>query len=257
VGFLFNLNYNNIMEFKSYLEQLKEFNPDVYKELYKELYIEVLNDVLNSDDKSDDKSEEIEEEIESPLEYLATDDIYEYDPNPEDLFGNDFDIDTFDPAQIETEELDVCDDMLEDNFDDIQDLIDYANDDINLSVERMIHEYYHDYLKNEYLTKSKTICDVYPVTLSFTIFHLLNSKGYKLSNTSLIQTSDLSEIFKMYSNNKVLYFVVNTEEKLFEIYEYKDQFSHLILSYNDNTIMHKLYEDQINSDNNNNSNTSL
>lgn len=241
------------MEFKSYLEQLKEFNPDVYKELYKELYIEVLNDVLNSDDKS----EEIEEEIESPLEYLATDDIYEYDPNPEDLLGNDFDIDTFDPAQIETEELDVCDDMLGDNFDDIQDLIDDANDDIHLSVERMIHEYYHDYLKNEYLTKSKTICDVYPVTLSFTIFSLLNSKGYKLSDTSLIQTSDLSEIFKMYSSTKLLYFVVNTEEKLFEIYEYKDQFSHLILSYNDNSIMHKLYEDQINSDNDNSRSNSL
>ena len=241
------------MEFKSYLEQLKEFNPDVYKELYKELYIEVLNDVLNSDDKS----EEIEEEIESPLEYLATDDIYEYDPNPEDLLGNDFDIDTFDPAQIETEELDVCDDMLGDNFDDIQDLIDDANDDIHLSVNQMIHEYYNEYLPYKYAIESKTICDVYPVTLSFTIFHLLNSKGYKLSDTSLIQTSDLSEIFKMYSNNKVLYFVVDTEEKLFEIYEYKDQFSHLILSYNDNTIMHKLYEDQINSDNNNNSNTSL
>ena len=249
------------MKFKSFLEQLKESDPKAYQQLYNELYDDVYNKVydqvyetlmVNDDETYDlldsiidkfssgsdfdiDDSDiqtmvndfnnidqdflpqeenlfDLEPDVELPLDYLITDDIYEYDPTP---------------------------------------------DDIHLSVEQMIHEYYHDYLKNEYLTKSKVICDVYPVTLSFTIFTLLNSKGYKLSNTSLIQTSDLSEIFKMYSNNKVLYFVVNTEEKLFEIYEYKDQFSHLILSYNDNTIMHKLYEDQINSDNNNNSNTSL
>lgn len=239
------------MEFKSYLEQLKEFNPDVYKQLYKELYTEVLNDVLGTDDTVE------EDEIESRPEYLVTDDIYEYEPNHDDLLGHDFDIDTFDPAEIGTEELDICNDMLEDNFDNIQDLIDESNDDLHLSVDQMLYEYCNEYLPYKYAIKSKTICDVYPVTLSFTIFHLLNSKGYKLSSTSLIQTSDLSEIFKMYSNNKVLYFVVNTEEKLFEIYEYKDQFSHLILSYNDNTIMHVLYENEINSDNDSNNNSSV
>jgi len=249
------------MKFKSFLEQLKESDPKAYQQLYNELYDDVYNKVYDQVYETlmvnDDET------------YDLLDDIIDEFPS-----GSDFDIDDSDIQTMVNDFNNIDQDFLpqEENLFDLEpdvelpldylitdDIYEYdpTSDDIQLSVEQMIHEYYHDYLKNEYLTKSKVICDVYPVTLSFTIFTLLNSKGYKLSNTSLIQTSDLSEIFKMYSNNKVLYFVVNTEEKLFEIYEYKDQFSHLILSYNDNTIMHKLYEDQINSDNNNNSNTSL
>ena len=220
------------MEFKSYLEQLKESNPEAYKEIYKEIYTEVLSDVLSSNNTIED------EELETAPEYLATDDIYEYDPNPDDLLGNDFDIDKFDPAEIGTEELNVCNDLY-------------------LNFDQIVEEYYNEYLPYKYAMSSKTVCDVYPISLWFSVFYLLNSKGYKLSSTSLIQSSDLSELHKMNSSDKLLYFVVNTEEKLFEIYEYKDQFSHLILSYNDNSIMHKLYEDQINSDNDSNNNPSL
>jgi hypothetical protein len=182
------------MQFKSYLEQLRESNPEAYNQIYTELYDKVYSNVV------DDLTHEM---VQLDSSYI------------EDDFS-DLDTTLYDGLENEpTFDVDVTDDYI---FEDM-----YHSDEKVPSI----------------------VAEVFVVTFLPELISKLKYNGFNMIlNKSSVDESDIQEMIKIQQLSmmqKLIYLVIDFENKVFYLNEYKDQVDESV-SLNNNSIISRLYE---------------